>query len=178
MGVGLGLGRTACGGCLCRMYAPPTAVSARGYGVGGGMRRCDGAAAGSGGGMSVCTAGSRDRSRYAVCGCCAGRGFIVGLRRWGSGTGGWRYGRVGPIDGMRLGGGSGWGGSAMLVGAERACAWVACAEGWAEGWTNLRRGWFGVWGMALRMRDVGVRDVGWWCGMLVCGDGSMWTRGW
>ncbi len=48
---------------------------------------------------------TRDGLRYGACGFGAGRCLKVGLRRRGSGTGGWRYGRVGPMDGMRLGGG-------------------------------------------------------------------------
>ncbi len=78
--------------CLCRMYAPPAAVSARGYGFGGGMRRCEDAAAGSGGGMRGCTTGSRDGLRHGACGCGAGRSFKVGLRL--SAALGERYGRM------------------------------------------------------------------------------------
>ncbi len=69
---------------------------------------------------------------------------------------------------------------AMWLGAERACVWVMHARRdglevgeevcGAEGWGCVV--WYCGW------RLCGMRDVGWWCAVLVCGDGSMWTWGW
>jgi hypothetical protein len=70
---------------------------------------------------------------------------------------------------------------AMWLGAERACIWVATArvEGWVRCWSDVRSGCrFGVCGVVSRMAFVRMRDVDIWCGVLVCGDGSMWTWGW
>ncbi len=69
---------------------------------------------------------------------------------------------------------------AMWLGAERARVWVARAEGLIGGcWVGLACGAaVRVCGEVSRMAFVEMRDVGWWCGVVVCGDGSMWTWGW
>ena len=67
---------------------------------------------------------------------------------------------------------------AMWLGA--ACACVRVTRG-GMGWRLVgcaERRLVGVCGVVSRMAMGGMRDVGWWCGVLVCGDGSMWTWGW
>ncbi len=123
-----------CGGvgCLCRMYAPPAAASDRGQmpleaecGDAKGLRR------GRAGGMSGCTTGKP--RRIAACDLRVWRGSR--LQSWAAAARE-RYGR------MAVRGGSGRSMGcvkeaarlgrigAMWLGAERACVWVARAEGW------------------------------------------------
>jgi hypothetical protein len=127
--------------CLCRMYAPPAAVGARGYGFGGGMRRCERAAAG---------VGRRDERVYnreaaTNCGMRHARVARVGASMLSCGGGG-----AVRADGGTGGSGRSMGGveaaarleriGAMWLGAERACVWVARAEGWVGGWMDVRSG--------------------------------------